>query len=120
MEDTMRLDEWSTIGGLALLAMMGLGCAADAPPAYDTTLNAATGSGMSEEGGCRVLNKGKRGQVCYYDVTRHRPEKAANAGLDAPIRISERLHETVLWHQGDGLRFHITGLELRPGQNPNC
>jgi hypothetical protein len=75
---------------------------------------------MTEESGCHILNKGKRGQICYYDVTRHRPENAASAGPDLPIYISARKHESILWHKGGGGGFHVTGIELRSGQNPHC
>ena len=75
---------------------------------------------MSEEAGCKILNKGKRGQICYYDVTRHRPENEGKMGPDKPIYISVNKHESLLWHKGGGMGFHVTGIELRAGQNPNC
>ena len=89
--------------------------------AAKTKLRAAAPFGsMAEESGCRILNKGKRGQICFYDVTRHRPENQANAGADLPIYISAKKHESILWHKGGGMGFHVTGLELRPGQNLHC
>ena len=111
----MRNERWTT-RRLALLALMGLGCGGETQPVTDqaangTMTNNAVGPDqaaigvMSEESGCRILNKGKRGQICYYDVTRHRPEREVSGGPDndVPIRVSARKHETVLWHKGDDL-----------------
>jgi len=75
---------------------------------------------MAEEAGCKIMNKGKRGQICFYDVTPFRPETQAALAPDKPIYISERKHETLMWHKGGGMGFHVTGIELRAGQNPHC
>lgn len=75
---------------------------------------------MSEAAGCKVLNKGKHGQICYYDVTRLRPERAEQSGPDLPIFISVRNHDTILWHSGGNAPFHVIGITLRAGQNSHC
>ncbi len=75
---------------------------------------------MLETAGCAILNKGKHGQICYYDVTQLRPEKAAAIGPDVPIFISVRNHDNIVWHSGGGAQFHVIGIELKPGQNPGC
>jgi hypothetical protein len=77
---------------------------------------------MLETAGCTILNKGKHGQICYYDVTRLRPENpAANAAAqDVAIFISVRNHDQIMWHSGGGAQFHVVGIELKSGQNPGC
>ena len=75
---------------------------------------------MSEAAGCTVLNKGKHGQICYYDVTRLRPERTRQRGADVPIYVSVRNHDTILWHSGGATPFHVIGITLRPGQNSPC
>ena len=76
---------------------------------------------MSESAGCTILNKGKHAQICYFDVTRLRPERTASMGPDVPIYISVRNHDTILWHSGGGnTLFHVIAIELRPKQNTNC
>lgn len=76
---------------------------------------------MSESAGCRILNKGKRAQVCYYDVTRMLPSKTAAPAEDVPIYVSVRNHESIMWHSGgDGKLFHVIAVDLMPKQNAKC
>ena len=75
---------------------------------------------MSETAGCHILNKGKRGQICYYDVNQLRPENKSQQVPDAPIYISVNKHESIIWHKGGGIPFHVVGIELKPNQNPGC
>ena len=75
---------------------------------------------MSETAGCHILNKGKRGQICYYDISQLRPETQSQLGPDVPIYISVNKHESIVWHKGGSIPFHVIGIELKPNQNPNC
>ncbi|HUK88703.1 MAG TPA: hypothetical protein VLT85_13635 [Terriglobales bacterium] len=65
-------------------------------------------SRMSEEAGCNIANKGKKGQVCLYDI--ESIAAFAKKKERPPVYVSPHNEESILWYSSAQRQFRIAEL----------
>ncbi len=87
------------------------------PPALKEKLKFADKkSKMSVEAGCNIANKGRKGQVCLYDIDR--VPALAKLKNHPAVYVSPDNEESILWYSRSGLKFSISQLVARTKDCP--